>query len=122
MDNHKKILVVDDDEVILEAFKFTLSDAGYDVTTITKDGKILQRNLKKVKPNLIILDVLLSGSDGRTIARNIRGTEKTKNIPIIMISAHPDAKDSTIAAGANEFLAKPFDIDDLLGLVKKYAY
>lgn len=118
----KKILVVDDDEIILEAFKLMLSDAGYDVTTITKDGIALQKSLKQKKPNLIILDVLLSGADGRMIARKLRSREQTRSIPIIMVSAHPDAKDSTLAAGANDFLAKPFNIDDLLVLVEKYTY
>lgn len=115
-----KILVVDDDESILEAIELTLTIAGYDVETSTKDGEFINQRMTKDLPNLIILDVLLSGSDGRTICKNLKNNEKTKHIPIIMTSAHPDAKSTVFEVGANEFLAKPFDINDLLKMVKKY--
>ncbi len=118
---NKKILVVDDDQDILDAIQFTLESSGYDVKT-TEKGEYAE-NLHDNNgglPVLIILDVLLSGKDGRTICKKLKSQKDTKHIPIIMISAHPDAEKSVKEVGADAFLAKPFDIDKLLALVEKY--
>ena len=117
----KKILVVDDDPDILDALQITLEDAGYEVTT-TEKGDYAE-NLRDTNgglPDVIILDVLLSGKDGRLICRKLKGQEDTRHIPILMISAHPTAKRSVQAVGADGFLAKPFDIDELLAKVAEY--
>ena len=123
MDNHtKKILVVDDDPDILEAFQLTLEFAGYEVTT-TEKGEYAE-NLRDANgglPDIIILDVLLSGKDGRIICQKLKSQEDTRHIPIIMISAHPSAKQSVKAVGADDFLAKPFDIDELLEKIAHYS-
>ncbi len=119
----KKILVVDDDPDILDALQMTLQDAGYNVT-ITEKGEYAE-NLRDTNghlPHLIILDVLLSGRDGRTICQRLKSQENTKHIPIIMISAHPNARQSVKDVGANDFLAKPFDIDDLLAMVEQHLH
>lgn len=116
-----KILAVDDDPDILDALRFTLEDAGYDVTT-TEKGEYAE-NLRDTNgglPDVIILDVLLSGKDGRLICQKLKSREDTRHIPIIMISAHPNAKQSVKAVGADDFLAKPFDIDELLTKVAQY--
>ncbi len=116
----KKILVIDDDPGILEALTMILEGAKYEVDTIVKVSKDINRKLKKNLPDLILLDMLLSGSDGREIARRLKADLKTKHIPIIMLSAHPDAEQAALEAGANNFIAKPFDMDDLLAKVSKY--
>jgi len=111
----KKILVVDDDPDILDALQLTLEDAGYDVTTAQKAE--YAENLRDTNgglPDVIILDVLLSGKDGRLICRKLKSQEDTRHIPVLMISAHPTAQQSVQAVGADGFLAKPFDIDELL--------
>lgn len=115
----KKILVIDDDEGILEAFELMLTSLGYEVETSTKNGDYLEQKLKSL-PDLIILDVLLSGTDGRDICKKLKTQEHTKHIPIIMVSAHPDARDTALEAGAEDFLAKPFDMGDLLKKIEKY--
>ncbi len=114
----RRILVVDDDPDILDAIRFTLEDEGYAITT-TEKGEYAE-NLHDGNgglPDLIILDVLLSGRDGRTICRHLKSRDDTKHIPIIMISAHPDAAESSAEVGADAFLAKPWDIDELLALI-----
>src|SRR4051812_19978109 len=89
--NAKTILVIDDDPSILDATKFILEDIGYAVITSEK-GEYAENLLKNNHlPDLIILDVLLSGKDGREICRILKTQENTKNIPIIMVSAHPKA-------------------------------
>lgn len=118
----KKILVVDDDPDILDALQILLEFAGYDVKT-TEKGDYAE-NLHDTNgglPDLIILDVLLSGKDGRLICQKLKSQQDTKHIPIIMISAHPNAKQSVAAVGADDFMAKPFDIDELLAIVVKYC-
>jgi DNA-binding response OmpR family regulator len=118
----KKILVVDDDPDILDALKFMLEDAGYEVTT-TEKGDYAENlhDTNRGLPDVIILDVLLSGKDGRLICQRLKGQEETRHIPIIMISAHPNARQSVTAVGADDFVAKPFDMDELLAKIAKYC-
>lgn len=113
----EQVLVVDDDPDILDALQFVLEDSGYTVK-ICQNGDIAE-NLSdaKVFPKLIILDVLLSGKDGRDICWKLKHDKLTKHIPIVMISAHPAVKKSVIASGANKFIPKPFDISMLLTTV-----
>ena len=116
-----RILVVDDDPDILDAIRFLLEDEGYTVTT-TEKGEYAE-NLHDGNgglPDLIILDVLLSGKDGRTICRTLKSRPDTQHIPIIMISAHPDAEMAAYDVGADQFVAKPFDMFHLLELVEQF--
>lgn len=117
----KKILVVDDDPDILDALGLILMGEGYEVTTSEK-GEYAE-NLHDTNgglPDVIILDVFLSGKDGRLICQKLKSQEETSHIPIIMISAHPNARQSAKAIGADDFMAKPFDIDELLTIVERY--
>jgi DNA-binding response OmpR family regulator len=118
--NRHIILIIDDDLAILEAIKLTLEDAGHEVETSTKDGKYINERISKARPGLIILDMLLSGHDGRDISKRLKSQEETSDIPIVMTSAHPNARDASLEAGADDFLAKPFDIDELLDMVERY--
>ena len=70
--------------------------------------------------HLIFLDVLLSGQDGRIIAQYLKEHSKTKHIPIVMMSAHPDVSKTIAESKADDFLPKPFEITDLLECVKKH--
>jgi len=115
----KKILVVDDDVDIGEALQFTFNSAGYKTKTLTK-GEEIYKMVDIFKPDAIVLDVLLSGKDGRTICKNLKATEKTKHIPILMMSSNEDIGKSTIKVGANNFLAKPFDIYTLIETVEGF--
>ncbi len=113
----EQILVVDDDPDILDALQFVLEDAGYTVITC-KDGEHAEKLSRATSfPQLIILDVLLSGKDGRDICRKLKHNERTKDIPIVMISAHPAVRQSVFESGANKFIPKPFDISILLNTV-----
>ena len=111
---NKHILVIDDDDGILTSLELLLQDAGYDVQTSTKNGEFVEAAVRTNPPDLIILDILLSCHDGRTICKQLKSRHQTRHIPIILISAHPNAKSMSDEAGADRFLAKPFDIDDLL--------
>lgn len=115
----KKIFVVDDERSILEALEFMLLEEGFDVKTASRGSVLL--NLDTELPDVILLDVLLSGEDGREIARRLKRQERTRHIPIIMISAHPNAQQSVRECGADDFLPKPFDMDELLHILKKHS-
>src|SRR5688572_24742736 len=83
----------------------------------TAKGKGTLDKVETFKPNLILLDVLISGNDGRTICKQLKSQEDTKHIPIIMFSAHPSAAATIAEYGADDFIAKPFDVNDLLAKV-----
>jgi DNA-binding response OmpR family regulator len=107
-----KILVVDDDKDILEALELMLAADGYDTYVMPKSDKVIDRTLS-FEPDLIIMDVLLSGHDGRAICQTLKNNPRTRDIPVIMISAHPDVHESIRKCGADSFVAKPFSIVEM---------
>ncbi len=117
----KKVLIVDDDIDILEVLNLLFEFSGYQ-TKATPDAEYTYSLIHDFKPDAIILDVLLSGYDGRDICRQLKSAEATKHIPVIMISAHPNALESTKQAGADDFVAKPFDIHVLLNKVERLLH
>ncbi|GAC1398532.1 MAG: hypothetical protein NVSMB49_06780 [Ktedonobacteraceae bacterium] len=118
--SRKKILVVDDDPDILDFLQVILEEEGYTVATTSK-GEYIEQLHNGGLPNLILLDVFLSGKDGRHIVKQLKSKDETKHIPVIMFSAHPSAEETARASGADDFLAKPFEMDDLVAKVKNYA-
>ncbi|SRR5581483_7355434 len=109
----ERLLVVDDDPDILEFLQVILEEEGYAVVTSEK-GEYLEQLHNGGLPHLILLDVLLSGKDGREIVKSLKSQPETKHIPVIMFSAHPSAEETARQAGADDFLEKPFHIDVLL--------
>lgn len=120
MATDKKVLIVDDDPDILEALKLMFESSAYQVKTTTRAEETYEA-VKEFHPDAIILDVLLSGVDGRAVCQKLKSQPQTKDIPVIMVSAHPSAAQSTIAAGADDFIAKPFDMFTLIDQVGKYV-
>jgi DNA-binding response OmpR family regulator len=116
----KRIIIIDDDKDILEALKDLLEMEGYRVQTIPRGDNALE-GIFSFKPHAILLDLLLSGKDGITICHEVRENVDTKELPIIMMSAHPLAKKTIEGSGASEFLRKPFDVEELLSLIKKHV-
>ena len=114
----KKILVVDDEPDILEFLQIIFEEAGYVVAT-TEKGDYLEKLNNGPLPDLVLLDMLLSGKDGREIVKQLKSQEKTKHIPVIMLSAHPSAEKTALDAGADDFVEKPFDIDMLLEKIER---
>ncbi len=114
----KTILIAEDDPEIADMLQLMLEEAGYEVETVGEGHAVQQ--MHEPFPDLMLLDILLSGMDGRTICRQVKSQEVTRHLPIILISAHPDARQMARDAGADDFLAKPFEMGDLLELVAKY--
>jgi len=116
--NKKKILVADDDPAICEGIEMILEDAGYEVRTTTDGRKVI--DTYKYLPDLILLDIWMSGIDGRDICKQLKAVKQVKKIPILMISSK-DTEQISKEAGADGFLPKPFEIDDLLTIVRRYT-
>lgn len=118
--NMKKVLVVDDDQDILDAIQMILQISGYE-SRATLRADEMDAKLQEFSPDVIILDMLLSGYDGREICKKLKAASTTKNIPIIMTSAHPSAKESVKKCGADSFIPKPFSVDGLLTEIQQYT-
>ena len=127
--SRKKILIVDDNQVILRAYAFKLRTSGYDVLT-AEDGSGAVSAARTQKPDLILLDISFPpdvahgggvGWDGFLIIEWLRRLEEAKNIPIIIITGgDPEKyKPRAIAAGAVAFCQKPVRPEELLAIVRK---
>lgn len=114
----RRILICDDDSSILEVSRIILEQQGYEVSI--DDGKGIQKKINDFLPDLILLDIRLSGLDGRDISQSLKQQQKTKSIPIIVISASFNIEELTRQAQADDFLKKPFDIMELESIVKRY--
>lgn len=112
----KKIIVADDDAGIIDAVGIMLSMAGYEVHP-TLNGGILLSMQPKDYPDLILLDIWMSGEDGTEICRALKADAATKEIPVILFSASKEIEQSAFAAGADDFLAKPFEMKALLSKI-----
>jgi DNA-binding response OmpR family regulator len=116
--NGGSILVLDDDPDIGMMIRMMLEYKGYEVTVADRAEKAIQV-LKSQEIALIIMDMLLSGSNGTDLCRTFKNDPEDSKIPIMMISAHPNAREICLAAGADEFIAKPFDMQDMLSKIKQ---
>jgi DNA-binding response OmpR family regulator len=105
-------MIADDDPGIVDAVEMLLEFEGYAVTSTVDGATVL--DMKNELPDLLLLDIWMSGEDGRDICKQLKSSSLTKNIPVIMISASRDIKSSALAAGADDFIAKPFEMDELL--------
>jgi DNA-binding response OmpR family regulator len=116
--NFKNILVVEDNHAILDVITLILQSEAYRVTGLNKSADMMV-NIDTIKPDLIILDIMLPDADGRELLKQLRSEVKTKDIPVLMISARYTA--DNVEHGEfkpNGFLAKPFDIDELLDRIE----
>jgi DNA-binding response OmpR family regulator len=116
----KKILVAEDDKAIIEVVKIILENDGYEVLTADQ-GERVYKTIEEQSPDMILLDIWLFGEDGGKIAKTIKSKPHMKHIPLVMMSANNETEKITKEAGADDFLLKPFNIEDLLYMVKKYT-
>ncbi|HUS02928.1 MAG TPA: response regulator [Chitinophagaceae bacterium] len=113
-----KILIVDDNADVLHVMQLLLGSRGFEVQATTK-GDETHSLITSFQPDLIFLDIHLSGMDGRDISRQVKTAEETKHIPVILFSANVIKGTTLQESLADEFIAKPFDIHELLLKVNK---
>ena len=116
MNKKEKILVLDDDPDIGMMIKMMLEYKGYSVT-VSERAEQAQDILKNEEFDLVIMDMLLSGVNGTDLCGEFKKDNSIAHIPVMMISAHPNAKDICLQAGADEFISKPFDMQDILSKI-----
>jgi len=114
-----RILIVEDEPAIAELIAINLRHAGFEVT-IAGDAEQAQASLDRVLPHLVILDWMLPGTSGHSLARQWRAAPRTRELPIIMLTARAEEADkvSGLDAGADDYLAKPFSINELLARIR----
>ena len=117
----KKILIVDDEKDIVETMTFMLKAKGFDCIS-AYDGETGLSLAKSEKPDLVILDVMMPKINGYKICRLLKFDNKYKDIPIIMVTARSQDEDKIIGeeTGADEYITKPFDLDEVVKTVEQY--
>ena len=108
------VLVADDDEDILQLLSFRLERAGYE-TVQARNGSDALRLATELRPVLAVLDVMMPGLTGLEVTRALRRNDETRAMPIILLTARAQAGDASrgLAAGADDYVKKPFDARDL---------
>ncbi|CAD7816324.1 Transcriptional regulatory protein CreB [Chryseobacterium aquaeductus] len=109
----KTIFIVEDETGIRDALQLLLSFEDYDVRSFS-NAKTFNERDKTVVPDVFILDVMLPDGSGTDLCNQIKQAPETANVPVIIISAHAKSENVINACKADEFIAKPFDIDDVL--------
>jgi DNA-binding response OmpR family regulator len=118
-----KIIVVDDDKTSTALFEQVLLMNKYDVVTLNESAKTLE-TATEVKPDLIILDLMMPDPDGFKVCRILRANPLFRRTPIIIVTALNDLDSKLVAmgAGANDYLVKPFHIDQLFRMIEKQLH
>jgi len=118
MQKKTSILVVDDDEEIGFMVKLMLEHKGFSVVVLERDEHI-ETTIRDKEVDLIILDMLIAGVLGTDICARLKNNDAFANLPIIISTALPDAEHLCTEAGANDFLAKPFEMEDLISKIQR---
>ena len=115
MSEAKKILVCDDDPLLVDLLQYRLAAKGYDVIVAEDGGKALRR-LQEVRPDAILLDAMMPVIDGYELLRKIREDENTAKIPVIMLTARKQEQDilTALELGADDYMVKPFIPEELV--------
>jgi two-component system phosphate regulon response regulator PhoB len=114
-----RIIVVEDESAIAELISINLRHAGHEVT-IAATAEQAQREIDAVLPDLVVLDWMLPGQSGLALARQWRGAERTRELPIIMLTARGEEADKVagLDAGADDYLSKPFSTNELMARIR----
>ncbi|MEY3461655.1 MAG: phosphate regulon transcriptional regulatory protein PhoB [Pseudomonadota bacterium] len=114
-----RVLVVEDEPSIAELIAVNLRHNGF-APTVVYDGAAAQREVDAVLPDLILLDWMLPGESGASLARQWRKSDRTKTVPIIMLTARSDESDKIqgLDAGADDYITKPFSTQELLARIR----
>lgn len=116
----KKVLIIDDEPELVKAIEVRLKNSGYEVE-IAYDGLVGIDKVKEVKPDLILLDIIMPKMDGYEVCKRLKANSETEGIPIIIFTASQqrDLEKKCRAVGVGYFVMKPFETQDLLAMVNK---
>ncbi len=114
------ILVVEDDPHVAKLMALVLQRQGEKVEVVAEGSAALER-ARASRPSIIFADLTIKGMDGETLCSRLKSFEETRAIPYIIVSGDRDIAEKARHCGADDYLGKPFEFDDLLRLVDKYA-
>lgn len=116
--NKKLVYAVDDEEAIRDVYRYALEGAGFEICCFVGEKDLLVATEKRV-PNIFILDIMLDGADGYEILKNLKQNPRTRNVPVIMVSAKTSEIDKVkgLDLGADDYLAKPFGVLELVARI-----
>lgn len=112
-----RILMIDDDDDLLKITKSLLQRKGFEMD-VCSDWDCASKKIKTFNPNLVLLDVFLNNSDGLQICSKLKTSPFTRHIPILVLSGYPRLAETAIYEfGADDFIAKPFEIDEMISKI-----
>ncbi len=115
-----KLLIIDDDEDISAMLFLLLRSKNFEVEVVIKSEDIFYK-VKTYQPDIILLDVFLTGYDGRVICKQLKFHPDYKHIHVIMVSGDDEVLQTAQQYGANDFIQKPFEAEDLLSKINKFV-
>ena len=121
MPTKKRILVVEDNETILKLILFILENEGFRVQSTSRGDEALHL-AKETHPDLVLMDVMMSPVNGYEVCRTLKSERDTRDIPVVLLSAKGQKKEQEegLNAGANAYMVKPFEPDELVEGLKKH--
>jgi DNA-binding response OmpR family regulator len=119
MNGRKTILICDDEPALRELIRASMDD-GYEFAEAS-DGIIAMELAREVSPDLVILDLMLPRLSGLEVLARMNEDERLKDVPVLVITAWNETREDVLSAGADEFVAKPFDPEDLRAAVNRLA-
>ena len=114
------ILVVEDDPQVARLISLVLQRNGYQ-STVVADGQSALDSAMQSKPSMIFADLTIKGMGGEQLCSTLKANPDTKNIPYVVVSGDRDIAEKARVCGADDFMGKPFEFEDLIRLVNKYA-
>jgi len=114
------ILVVEDDPQVARLISLVLQRNGF-TSQIVADGQSALDRAKENRPAMIFADLTIKGMGGEALCSALKANPDTKNIPYVVVSGDRDIAEKAQVCGADDFMSKPFEFDDLIRLVRKYA-
>ena len=114
----KRILILDNDPDVLDVMQEALSYEGFDVSCAGETNDIFPL-IDKYKPHVLVIDYILPGINGGELCHQVKSNPKTRNLPVMLMSAYPRVLMSLGDYGSDDFMPKPFDLDDLVNRISK---
>ncbi len=115
----KRIFIADDESGFVATLKSRLEFEGFEITT-APDGKAALEQIPVDKPDLVLLDIMMPAVNGYQVCRELKEDPDTSSIPILMLTAKSQESDKFwgMEAGADDYMTKPFDMDELIGKIE----
>ncbi|HEX7153357.1 MAG TPA: response regulator [Thermoanaerobaculia bacterium] len=114
------ILVVEDDAQVARLISLVLKRSGYE-SEIVADGQSALAKARQLRPAMIFADLTIKGMGGEALCSALKALPETKEIPYVVVSGDADIAEKARVCGADDYMGKPFEFDDLIRLVNKYA-